>query len=89
VAASAGAVRGGPAEAEDKDDGAEHRTEQREGQRWVALPGDGDDSARGGLARVTALGVEALVAQNEKPNQSRSELCGMQGEKSSALVQFF
>jgi hypothetical protein len=34
------------------------------------------------------LGVEA-AAQNEKLNRSGSELCGAQGERSSALVQKF
>jgi hypothetical protein len=44
----------------------------------------------GGLARVAALGAEVVVAaQNQKPNRSRSELCGTRGEKSSVLVRNF
>jgi hypothetical protein len=49
---------------------------------------NGDEGIEGGPARAMALGAEA-AAQNEKLNRSGCELCGAQGERSTALVQNF
>jgi hypothetical protein len=76
----------------DGDDGARCRATSGSGSARVdggrchsGPTGDGDNGAEGGSAQAAVLGAEAAV-QNEKMNQSQSELCGSWGERSSALV---
>jgi hypothetical protein len=58
------------------------------GRRLSGPAGDGDEGAEGRPAQAAALGAKAAAATawNKKSSQSRSELCGTWGERSSALV---
>jgi hypothetical protein len=63
------------------------KAKRHEGRRWSGLAGDGDDRAEGKPARAwaTALGADT-ASRNKKMKLSQSKLCGMRGERSSALL---